>query len=219
MDFGRVSVGLNARVLSMSSSKITLETQLIDDPAQKAPKSSNSSNVFDRIRLGTEVRLSDSLAALLDLEYTRIKKGAKQFSLVDLTEKTVDQYDTLSAHSGVAFQYNAPTRIMGGFQYIPSSKGAGSPGKDGKTGLGAFDRLMGQGDIPNRPLWAVSLGAQYGMQRVVPKSRTRKPYYRLLIDAGFVYSESSIGIGSDGEQPAAYLTRTTNIPARLTYRF
>ena len=167
------------------------------------------------------------------MEYQKAKSGRTRYSVVDLKNKEVDSYDTWSLYTGMQYAFTPEFTLMRGYLNEPGSIGPGAKGDDEKTGFGFMDLAQNLGNPPSRPQWIFSAGAQFNFMkegdrgsdkskgdRSAKEARGRKQnYYKLNLESGITYGETSIGIDETGEQPGAYLVRRFGVPFKLTYRF
>ncbi len=169
------------------------------------------------------------------------QKRAKEVSLVGFKEKPLDVYDTLAVFLGSSYPISNEWTLLSGLYYDPASVGPGESGTGGKTGFGFLDLANSLGSPPSKPQIGVGFGSRYAFYSERPlkrrkrrqgsnvnsiaKSRTAsssdEASERVLfeVEAGLVYSQTEIGIGANGEQPAAYFVRRIQIPIQLSYRF
>ncbi len=214
------SVGILVGVFKSASVTSKLDSQLNaiqEGDANDDGKDSTSSSL-NPLRLGLGVRFHPKVYATIDVEYKKVEKGKKRFSIVDMTEKELDAYDTISFYSGAEVRVDHQTDVMFGYFNEPGSIGPGSKGEDGKTGFGFFDLALNLGEPPEQPVWGLAGGIRYKFDRIRLRKRKRG-FYRVIFETGLVYSETSIGIDESGEQPGAYLAKRYKIPVKLVYRF
>lgn len=195
-------------------------TQSPGAPSEAAPPAiggkDQSTTFANPIRLGLSVAITAKIKLLGDVEYER-KTVGKAFSITDLVEKPKDTYDTLSVFFGADIDLPRQRKMYVGYKNMPSAIGAGTPGKEGKTGFGFISLLDNLGGAPSRPIWAISAGyRQYFGKRLRKGKNAPKNMYG---EVGFIYEEVSIGIDDTGEQPGAYLVRDMRIPFKFGYKF
>lgn len=179
---------------------------------------SKTSGSLNTMRLGIGIRFHPRIYGAFDVEYEKAKKGEKRFSVVDMAEKELDSYDTLSFYSGMEFRVDSQSDVLVGYFNEPGSIGPGTKGEDGKAGFGFFDLALNLGEPPERPVWGMGAGIRYRLQPVRFKKKKRR-FYRVILEAGVLYSETSIGIDEQGEQPGAYLAKRYKVPIKIIYRF
>ncbi len=218
-------VGLVTSVWRYSSTEVIIDSELAKlakkeegatAPAEGGPKSSTS--FLNPIRLGIGFRPTNKIEADLDFSYKR-SSPKSEFSLVDFKEKEKDVYNTMSVFFGSAFGVGGEGSVLLGYSYQPSDVGPGSRGVDGKSGFGFMDIALGLGDPPSKPQWSMAAGFRKGFGSLIKKTPKSQGYREMQIDGGFAFSETSIGIDEDGEQPGAYLVQTYRFPVTFTYRF
>jgi len=219
-------IGLVSSIWRYSSTAVDIDSDLAklakkEEPGAAAPtdgEPKSSTTMFNPIRLGLAFRPTNRIEADLDLEYKRVSPKT-EFSLVDFKDKEKDLYNTLSVFFGSAFGIGGDGSVLLGYSYQPAEVGPGSRGADGKSGFGFMDIALGLGDPPSKPQWTIAAGFRKGFGSSIKTSPKSTIYRQMQVDAGFAYSETSIGIDESGEQPGAYLVQTYRFPITYTYRF
>lgn len=191
--------------------------------AAPTDQSVSSATFANPIRVGIAFQPKTKVVLTGDIEYKRVDKTKQSFSLVDLTMKKRDVADTVSLYAGGETKLGTGTALFGG-SYEPSEIGQGSPGETGLAGFGFMDIAQNLGEPPSRPGWTLGGGYRWQWGEVFPRGSKdkdkdeKKPDPRMTLEAGFVYGETSIGIDSEGEQPAAYLVKRYKFPIKFIYR-
>lgn len=205
----------------------TLAPTISDSNTNKDNKSSSSySDFFNPIRIGIALKIHRLAWAFTDIEYKRVNKQQKEYSLVDFTEKVKDVYDTISVYIGSDIKLTYRHNMLLGFFYEPSAVGPGGRGENSKAGIGFMDIALNLGDPPNTPQWLVGIGTKiklYPTKKTVKtlniQQKNIKKYYAFIVEAGITYGETSIGIDTSGEQPGAYYVQRITIPFKVIYNF
>lgn len=238
----RLRLGAAASLLNSKSIKTSIETSLVNE-STASPL--NNNNVSSQMPLGEFVlgaeyspnRLSE---VFVDLVWKRANKNEKEFSLVDLQEKTKDVYDTVSIFLATKYRAQEKQYAIASFTYEPSPVGSGSPGPSGKSGFGMRETALlysGFGDL--LPAWSLSFGLQYGeglptlQDQESPKQAARNKesrnkdkndsvrdfWSRSTISVSFKYRRASLGVDEAGELPAAYSQNRIQFPISLQSTF
>jgi len=222
-NFSHFSVGVVSPIYSQNKTETSFKSELIsgDDDSGDDGGSETTNDFLNPIRVGVGYHLPNRIGASIDVRYKRAKKGQMRYSIVDLAEKELDVYDTWSVYLGTEVRVLPQMDVLVGYLNEPGEIGPGAKGKDEKTGYGFFDLALNLGEPPDKPLWLVGVGARFSFwpEEVKRKKRKNITKYRMAVEAGAVYGETSIGIDEDGEQPGAYLVRRYKFPFKLIYRF
>jgi hypothetical protein len=229
--FSKFSFGLSG-VLVSQAKVVSSFTSLTDDKAN-SPSDESKSDYLNPIRFGLASHHIIRTELSLDIEYKRKSSKPTRNSIKEFKTKALDEYDTLSVFAGSVFRSSNQLHILSGAFYEPSSIGAGEASENGKTGFGFMDLAMSLGQPPSRPRWGVAFGIRNLRMPAVfyddnSDLQSRRGYkgddekskvYRLTVESGIVYSETSIGVDNKGEQPGAYLVKRFEIPIKLSYKF
>ncbi len=231
----RLYLGVSSTLFTYTSTSTQMNTILNEDKdgdgsADPSDAVSSSSSIpIKNLRVGTSVKATPRLILYFDADYQR-NVSTKQFSLVDLVEKEKDVSDTLSVYLGGEYVMNPKRQILVGGFYEPASVGPGGQGANTKTGFGFMDLAMSLGSPPSLPAWGVGGGIRMGFMKKRHKKHSSSkrntqvytrytPTYQLTLDAGLVFSKTSIGIGENGEQPASYEVTRFTVPLEVHYTF
>lgn len=226
LQLSRFSLGLVTTVYNQTSTDINFDSPLTEAVGGEQKKEDggkrDTSTVFNPIRAGVGITLNPRLIVSADVEYKRVTQ-VEEYSIVDLKFKPKDLYDTVSFYSGLEAKMRSTNALLLGYNYEPTAVGPGSRGDGGKAGFGFTDIVTNLGEPPSTPAWSVSGGFRQlflrrerrGYQGMPPPP----PIYHGLFEVGLIYRETSLGIDNEGEQPGAYLVKTTKIPLKFSYRF
>ena len=221
-----ITLGFSTGLLKLTTIKTVVDSSL-SAPANPSDDDTDSqvTEVLNPIRVGASFQVLPKFLFAVDLEYERTNKNQSGFSTVDLKNKPRDVSDTLSVYTGMEFKMRPSLRLLGGFFYEPASVGPGSSDPNGKTGFGFLDLATALGEPPSQPQWMAGGGVRYffgtweRLRNIGTDAEKKVIEPRMVIDAGFLYGETSIGVDQSGEQPGAYLVRRYKIPLRFAYRF
>ncbi len=228
LDVSRISLGITTRIYSAASTSLTIDSSLQGalgeggPAAAGAPPKSSDNSFMNPIRGGVALELPRRGVVRVEAEYKRAGQR-EEFSFVDFSSKPKDTHDTLSAYTGLELPIRANGTILSGFSYEPAEVGAGGQGAEAKAGFGFTDIISGLGAPPSRPRWSLAAGYRHAFgkpaDRRGKKDRDEPVIYPFLIEAGVNYGETSIGIPNNGEQPGAYLVRSTGFPIKFSMNF
>ncbi len=232
------AVGLSFGLFSQKTVDLKIDSPLLQQADGAAQPGGNSgsgggsvTSPADAFLFGVEASLNPQTRFLLDLQYTRANKEEETFSLVDLTNKKKDVYDTLAVRAGMSLAVTPTNSALVGYRYEPSNLGPGSPGPDGTAGFGTIDLVtMFAGFDTLRPYSQYSLGLKMlagwvteRPERPAGKKRNvevkEKGFHAWEISFGLVYRIASLGIDEEGELPGAYLQKKTFIPLTVLRKF
>ncbi len=178
-------------------------------------------NPFGQFTAGAQIGLSSKFRILGDIRYTKADKTAKQFSIVELKEKTLDAHSTLAVSAGAIINMTDTANAMIGYHNQPAAIGQGGRGDGSLAGFGTIDlaKIMAGLDGLD-PYVQYSAGGQFGF---LPKTERHGKevtgYYALTVSTGLIYKKASRGSDAASEQPGAYYQKSTSIPLGLIYRF
>ena len=233
----KLAVGLSFGLFSQKNTDLKIDSPLLDQGGGGAAPGGGSgsgggsiTSPADNFLVGIEASLSPQSRFLLDLQYARANKGEETFSLVDLTNKKRDVYDTLAVRAGMSLGLTPTNSALVGYRYEPSNLGPGSPGPEGTAGFGTIDLVtMFAGFETLRPYSQYSVGlkmlAGWVAERAErsPKKRAaevkEKGFHAWEVSFGLVYRLASLGIDENGELPGAYLQKKVFIPVTVLRKF
>lgn len=239
----RLRIGVSTSLYSATSITSSLETGLVNDPNSKSLSNNTSASnlLFGDFLFGAEYIANANTAVFGDVIWRRSDKRQKEFSLVDLQEKSKDIHDTVSLFLSTRHRVEDRQYALAGFTYEPSSVGAGTKGSQGKSGFGMRETVMlysGFGDLV--PAWSISIGLQYGdplptisdvdktnrrprskgQANLDEKKSTRIDFWeRTTVSVSLRYKRSSLGVDSDGELPGAYSQTRLQFPVSIQSTF
>lgn len=230
----KIHLGLAVGLLSNVSSTMELKSGIGSSEEGEQQQSSETSDWFRKITVGSKVWIAKGISVLADFTYKKAQ-ARQELSLNDFKNYDKDVYDTVSMGLGAKFKLDQRDSILSGFRYEPASVGPGGSGEGDSIGYSSIDVIylfapttgeqfgMGGG---LRPYWQIAAGYQRGF---IKKKKTHKntqkqktassTRYQLLVTTGAAYRRASLGIDADGTLPGAYLSTKLFMPVQIQYKF
>ena len=211
---GRVALGVAVTALQMLKADVDLKSPLVDTSGEAgnaikdATKALSTQQSFASGLAGLKINLSRRLILMGEVRYTRADPTQETISLVTFKKQPRDVNDTVAVRAGGIIKLNPRLNLLGGFRYEPSAIGAGTSGAKAKAGYGSLEFLpAAAGIMPLTPYYMMAGGIQMAIIAGNQKPGTNTPPWRMVVEGGFTFTESSVGIDETGELPGAYYYR------------
>jgi hypothetical protein len=222
----RFAFGLASLFFQNTTTKTAISSTLVESDGGSSATTKSSPMFLKEVLTGVAFSFR-KVTIYSDLLYTRADPSEKVFSVIDLAEKSKDNYDTVAVRSGVDLKLNTAGKLAAGFAYVPADTGPGSVGSDGKAGFGLMDVIMvsaGFQDLKPYTVFVAGIRKGFGWTKSVRRrGKGKKPkvsYYPKWIGGlGIGYQKASLGVDAEGEQPGAYSQTKIFIPAQISRQF
>jgi hypothetical protein len=211
---GRVAIGVAVTALQLLKADVDLKSPLVDTSGEAgnlvkdATQGLNSQQTFSSGLAGIKINLTRRLVLMGELRYTRSDPTQETISLVTFKKQPKDVQDTVAVRTGGIIKLNPRLNLLGGFRYEPSAVGAGTVGANARGGYGSLEFLPAAAGItPLSPFYMLAGGVQMALWPGGRQPGTNTPPWRVVVEGGFTFTESSVGIDETGELPGAYYYR------------
>lgn len=141
----KLRLGLSTMIVNMNKTSASVESSFVaqnNNGEGSGQSAGTSTGSFSQFVAGAAYSLGLRRVIAADIDYKAADKNAREFSLVDFTEKPVDNYNRLDFRATAEWSISQSTSLLAGFSLENASKGAGrrKDGDDpGSAGFGSAD--------------------------------------------------------------------------------